>query len=269
MEREAGESLLPRGARIKARTVAQIADVCAPQVAPATLAAIAATESGFDPLAILDDTTHATWRPRDRGEALGLARELIGAGHSVDLGLMQVNSGNLGLLNLKLSQAFDPCASLRAGAEVLAAGYEGGKTRAARQAALRMALSRYNTGGPQAGFRNGYVSRVVAAAKWVVPEIESRSRAPADAGAVAPASPAGAMLSPHSPDHLQGKGHRDRHWEVFRAVASSAQPDAAPGSNWNVFPQSVGPGRLADRPPVKGTGRPPSPAGTSKGGSHE
>ena len=46
-------------------------------VAPETLAAIAQTKSTRDPLAIQDNTTHFSYRPRDKAEAVAVARNLI------------------------------------------------------------------------------------------------------------------------------------------------------------------------------------------------
>lgn len=74
--------------------VTQLAGACAPQGAPRTLAAAAATGSRFDPLAVFDNTTHTTWRSWGRNEALALARHLISAGHAVDRGLMQIDPHN-------------------------------------------------------------------------------------------------------------------------------------------------------------------------------
>ena len=116
----------------------QLAVACAPQVAPQTLAAVAQTESQLDPLAIGDNTAHRSYRPRDKAEAVELARQLMAEGHDLDLGLMQINQGNLGWLGVALEDAFEPCASLWAGATMLTA------------------LSRYNTGSPGGGFANGY-----------------------------------------------------------------------------------------------------------------
>ena len=48
---------------LPAALVAQLALSCAPEAAPGTLAAVAAAESGFDPLAIYDNTTGESWRP--------------------------------------------------------------------------------------------------------------------------------------------------------------------------------------------------------------
>lgn len=210
--------------------VAQLAGACAPAAAPGTLAAVAATESGFDPLAIGDNTTGTSWRQGSREEAIALARSLIGDGHTVDLGLMQIDASNLAPLHLSLSEAFDPCASLSAGARVLATNYTpargaGAEIDSSEQAALQRALSRYNTGSPTKGFRNGYVARVLAAAKRVVPEI--------DLGATV-AEPSKPSTGPATPP-----------WNVFNESTASAQPG---GPAWDVFPRSVGPDRLQPSP---------------------
>jgi type IV secretion system protein VirB1 len=122
-----------------------LAAACAPQVAPQTLAAIAQTESRLDPLAIGDNTAHRSYRPQSKADAIALARRLIAAGHNLDLGIMQINQTNMNWLGLTLDRAFDPCHSLWAGATVLTA------------------FSRYHTGDPRKGFRDGYVARIVRA----------------------------------------------------------------------------------------------------------
>ena len=142
--------------------VLALARTCAPEVAPATLAAIAHVESRFDPLAI--GVNRGGLRPpraRSAAAAARAARRLLARGANLDLGLGQINSDNLVWLGLSVEDAFDPCLNLRAAATVLRAGYRPvADTSAARQAALRVALSRYNTGHPRRGFRNGYVARV-------------------------------------------------------------------------------------------------------------
>ena len=146
--------------------VLALAQACAPSVAPETLAAIAHVESRFDPLAI--GVNHGGQRPgraRDAAEAVRVARELMARGANIDLGLAQINSSNLSWLGLSVEDAFDPCRNLDAASTVLKAGYRvSGDTAADRQSALRIALSRYNTGDAGRGFRNGYVARVEAAA---------------------------------------------------------------------------------------------------------
>lgn len=139
---------------------------CAPSVAPETLAAIAHVESRFDSLAIgVNRGGPQPRRARDMAEAVQVARALLARGANIDLGLAQINSSNLSWLGLTIEETFDPCRNLEAASTVLRAGYRvSGDTAADRQSALRIALSRYNTGDAQRGFHNGYVGRVEAAA---------------------------------------------------------------------------------------------------------
>ena len=90
---------------------------------------------------------------------------------------MQVNSGNLPGLGITISDAFDACHSLTAGARVLAASYSAPAPGADNQPALVQALSRYNTGTPNRGVANGYVQRVQASAEVVVPALRLRTDA--------------------------------------------------------------------------------------------
>jgi Type IV secretory system Conjugative DNA transfer/Transglycosylase SLT domain len=120
-----------------------LANACAPNVAAETLAALARTESNLDPLALYDNTAHESYQPRDKAQAVSLAQQLLQAGHSIDAGIMQVTSGNFRWLGLGVEDAFEPCASIRAGATVLTS------------------FSGYNTGSPRAGVSNGYVRRVL------------------------------------------------------------------------------------------------------------
>ena len=132
--------------------VLSLAAQCAPAVAPDTIASIAMAESGLNPFAIHDNTVQRTVQIDDPAAAIAVATDLIvGQRHSVDLGLMQVNSANLAALGLSIADAFDACRSVEAGGRVLSEAY---------QRALRGALSVYNTGDLQRGIANGYVSHV-------------------------------------------------------------------------------------------------------------
>ena len=148
---------------------------CAPAVAPATLVSIMDVESRFDPLAIgVNSGPRPIRRARDASDAASIARSLIKAGRSVDLGIGQINSANLVWLGLSIEDAFEPCANLQAAAHILAANYRAAaKIDADPQSALRAALSLYNTGDARRGFRNGYVARVEAAARRLLPAIEA------------------------------------------------------------------------------------------------
>jgi type IV secretion system protein VirB1 len=127
--------------------VTTLALTCAPQVAPATLAAIAQSESGLDPLAVGDNTAHRSYHLAAKSEAIALAAQLAAEGHDLDLGLMQINQRNFGWLGLAAGDAFEPCESLAAGAAVLTA------------------LSRYNTGKSSSPAGMAYALRVISQGK--------------------------------------------------------------------------------------------------------
>lgn len=147
---------------LAAALAAQI-ERCAPQVAPATMAAIVRVESGGDPLAIHDNTARRSYHPHDRADAEAIARVLLAAGHSVDLGIAQINDANLKAQELNVHTVFDACTNLAAGARILSLDY----ALAARRyglghVALRHAIGMYNTGRLDAG--SGYVRSVLLAA---------------------------------------------------------------------------------------------------------
>jgi type IV secretion system protein VirB1 len=114
---------------------------CAPSVDPRMLIGIAQHESGLE-TEILHD--NSTGKVLHGSGVIGAAAQLIAAGHSVDLGLMQINSRNLGLLGLGLADAFDACHSIASAARLI------------------QLFSRYNTGSPARGIANGYAMKIVA-----------------------------------------------------------------------------------------------------------
>ncbi|MGE5564978.1 MAG: lytic transglycosylase domain-containing protein [Parcubacteria group bacterium] len=183
-----------------------LAATCAPTVAAETLLSVAKVESGFNPLAIgVNGTPRITVRATSVVDAAAKAAALIAQGRSIDLGLAQINSRSLAWLGLTVEAAFDPCRNLAASARVLQDGYERAQPKAAgEQAALRTALSFYNTGHPQRGLRNGYVAKVANAAARIVPALQ-----PALEGAVE--EPVAAAPAPVQPS-----------WDVFGQTAEPA-----------------------------------------------
>lgn len=173
---------------------AQLAAVCGFSVNVDTLASIARTESHFNTFAIGDNTTRRFYAPVAVEQAVATATALINRGHSIDLGLMQINSANLRGLALSVADTFDTCKNIAGGARILAAGYRPNVGEDTQPALLR-ALSRYNTGNDQAGFTNGYVQRVQLAAQEVVPAIHLSGSAAVGpgggegAGVAAPSAP--------------------------------------------------------------------------------
>lgn len=194
-----------------------LATACAPAVAVETLAAVAQHESRFDDTAIHDNTAKRAYAPLTREEALALATQLIVAQHhSVDLGLMQINSETLASLGLSISDAFDDCRNVAAGARVLAEAYTPPPPGSDTQPRLLQALSRYNTGNPERGFTNGYVAQVQNAAEVVVPAIRLNAEAREPPGTPPAGSPSPASSLPPA-------------WDVFgQALAARARQNRPP-----------------------------------------
>jgi type IV secretion system protein VirB1 len=76
---------------------------------------------------------------------------------------MQINAEMTPRLHLRPEELLEPCTNIRVGAAILISLY----TAVAKQIgegfqALDTAFSLYNTGNPDAGFRNGYVANVYA-----------------------------------------------------------------------------------------------------------
>ncbi len=166
----------------------QLAASCAPSLAPETLLSVVRTESGFDALAVGDNTAARSYRPATLAEAVTLATRLATAGHNLDLGAAQLNwsSGHLQRRGLPLAAAFDPCTGLRVGGEVLADCYR--RTSGPdEQARLRQALSCYNTGTLDRG--TAYAGRVLVSARYVVPAIRVQGALPASPLPASPSAP--------------------------------------------------------------------------------
>jgi len=92
---------------------------CAPHVDPTTLQALVRTESAFNPYAIGVVGGRLQRQPRNRAEAIATARALDAQGINFSVGLGQVNKSNLSQHGLNFQTAFDLCANLQAGAEIL------------------------------------------------------------------------------------------------------------------------------------------------------
>jgi type IV secretion system protein VirB1 len=149
-------------ASISGADMAVLVAQCSPGIPANVIEAVALTESGNDPWAIHDNTTGQTLLSVSLDSAQASAGVLIGQGHSVDIGLMQINSRNFSALGLTAGEAFDPCTSLAGGAEVLRAAFGGNNSGGAEEeVALLLALSRYNTGTPFKGILNGYARSVM------------------------------------------------------------------------------------------------------------
>lgn len=214
-----------------------LAQHCAPDVAPETLISVARVESGLDPLTIgVNGGRPRALHPSSKAAAVRQAGALIAAGASVDLGLGQINSRNLGWLGVTLDDAFDPCRNLAAAAKVLATNYVTAAPRLDAQGALRVALSMYNTGDPARGFRNGYVQKVSAAAQYVVPALQAAAADPAPAA------------RPAEPVRLAQGAPEPPAWDVFA-------PRPSPQMVFPLRSRPPGPHRAKPRPQPSGARR--------------
>lgn len=222
---------------------ADLATRCGPSVHVETLAAIARTESGFNTLAIGDNNSRRSHRPANAQVAIATANALLRQGHSIDLGVMQINSKNLRGLGMTVADTFDPCRSIAAGARVLTDGYRRPGAGEDAQPALMRALSRYNTGNPVRGFANGYVGRVLASAGQVVPAIRLGGApvvvaAGPEEGSVEAAPPA---LPPAPPSwDVYGSARYKREYGDAVDVAPVVAPPVSPEPG--TVPQGTGPG---------------------------
>jgi type IV secretion system protein VirB1 len=152
-------------ARLEPESVSALAARCAPSTPTTALVSIARVESHLSPLAIrVNDARAQVLAPSNKAEAIAAARALITNGRNLDLGLAQINSRNLGWLNLSVEDAFDPCRNLAAAAQILDRGYSSAlKIDRANRPLLQMAYSIYNTGVADRGWSNGYVAKIDAA----------------------------------------------------------------------------------------------------------
>jgi type IV secretion system protein VirB1 len=139
--------------------------MCAPAVAPITMAAVIKQESGGKPWVIYNNTTKKSATFDSKVIAVAAATAAIDHGDSVDMGLAQINSRNLPSLGLSVDQVFDPCTNIAAGAAILAAGFQ-------RTGSLNGALSTYNTGRPDSKIGADYAQKVYGQAGVKTPDVK-------------------------------------------------------------------------------------------------
>ena len=148
--------------------LSQISAECAPMVAARTMGAIVQAESGGNPLAMWNNSTRSMVIPGSRAQAIQYLRKAMAAGQRVDVGLAQVDTGNFSAFGLTPRTAFNACANLRAGSEILrmdwqqalASGYRG-------QQALYHAFEAYNSGRLWGDAQ--YANRILGAAGAFAP----------------------------------------------------------------------------------------------------
>jgi len=162
----------------------QLAMQCAPNVAPATMAAIVQVESSHNPYAIGIVGAILPQQPMTKADALAIVEGLEREGKNFSMGLAQINRQHLPSSGLTHSDLFDPCPNLRLAGQILEHCYHQALPgHADAQSALRAALSCYYSGNFIRGFQPdrpgdpSYVEKVIAAAgqetaQVVVPAIQ-------------------------------------------------------------------------------------------------
>lgn len=113
-------------------------------------------ESGNNPFAIGVVGAHLERQPQNLDEAVATARMLESQGYNYSLGIAQVNRANFARYGLdSYEKAFDACANLQAGTQILAQCY------AQASGDWGKAFSCYYSGNFAKGFEDGYVQKVV------------------------------------------------------------------------------------------------------------
>ncbi len=145
---------------------------CAPTVHPETMAAVISAESRGHLFAIADaGPVKLPWSqrkalvrslyPGSLQEAVATAQKLIADGHTVSLGMAQVNDRNLARMGVSIQDVFDPCVNIAVGGKILTDFYEKAVAKFGNgPAAMNAALSAYNSGDWERGARDGYVSLI-------------------------------------------------------------------------------------------------------------
>jgi type IV secretion system protein VirB1 len=161
---------------------------CAPTVHPETMTAVIVTESRGRQFAVADaGPVKLPWTQRkylvrsfnfDTADlAVEKATELIKNGHTVSLGLSQINDRNLRGLNLSVRDVFDTCTNIAAGAYILTNFYKKATAKFGENTkALRAALSAYNSGNWIRGEQDGYVDIVYRNAGIPVPGFKAKEK---------------------------------------------------------------------------------------------
>jgi len=151
-------------------TLSALLQACTPAVSADTMRAIVMVESRGYSYAISDNTTRVVYcvpggriYPCGRERATAIAEGAIAQGHSVDVGIAQVNSGNFRSFHVSAANMLEPCLNLRVGGAILTSAYRSSISRFAEpREALWHAIMAYNTGSLYVG--ESYVHSVVDAA---------------------------------------------------------------------------------------------------------
>lgn len=167
---------------LEAALIATLAAECAPNVEASTMQTLVMHESSGNPYAIGSDPPIAE-QPKNKEEAILMAKSLIDMGVNVSLGLGQINHKNFNGLKITVEDAFEYCPNIKAADKILSdcfkrASNEGHKDQEALQAAFSCYYSNNFKRGfvKEENYRNtSYVERVALTNEKLVPAIKFNS----------------------------------------------------------------------------------------------
>lgn len=167
---------------LEAALIATLAAECAPNVEASTMQTLVMHESSGNPYAIGSDPPIAE-QPKNKEEAILMAKSLIDMGVNVSLGLGQINHKNFNGLKITVEDAFEYCPNIKAADKILSdcfkrANNEGHKDQEALQAAFSCYYSNNFKRGfvKEENYRNtSYVERVALTNEKLVPAIKFNS----------------------------------------------------------------------------------------------
>lgn len=145
----------------------EIIKVCAPNTDPNVLERIIKVESSLNPYAIGVVGGNLARQPKNKTEAIEMARALHNGGWNFSMGLGQINRYNIDKYNINYETVFDPCTNIRTTAFIYKECLERAMQKFEKDKAMLAAFSCYYSGNFERGFQNedggkkSYVQRIL------------------------------------------------------------------------------------------------------------
>ena len=200
----------------------ELAQTCAPFVASETLAGVVSLESWFAPFSIrINSGLPLKKQPATKVEAIEIATTLAADHQDIQLGLGGLGLDDLGRMKLSISDAFDPCLSLKATATLLDGYYRLAVKAGADEARAEQVMlqSFYGRDDPSVGAMVNYDDQVRRAIHRLKPTIATLTIGNA-------AEVEGAEAAPPSADIVA---------EVVTENSAAVTSTDSPAPSWDVF----------------------------------
>ncbi|WP_312283483.1 transglycosylase SLT domain-containing protein [Candidatus Igneacidithiobacillus taiwanensis] len=133
---------------------------------PILLVAVSNVESGRNPWVINDNTLLHKHLPNDfylhnAQQAIAKATQLLGEGHNIDMGIMQINSQWVQKGRYTVDQLFNPCDNIGAGSWVFIGGWNATSGVQPLNNRMLESLAIYNCGHPYKNIQCNYGVKVL------------------------------------------------------------------------------------------------------------